>query len=80
MTLDRKLMAAEVKVSGQNFDHSAPQVLFDSHADSLATTPTKWGYSVSGDGKRFLISISPGAVADVPPLTVVVNWLAWVKK
>jgi hypothetical protein len=32
------------------------------------------------DGKRFLISTAPGADAELPPLTVVVNWLAGVKK
>jgi Tol biopolymer transport system component/predicted Ser/Thr protein kinase len=80
MTPDRKLMAAEVKASGPNFDHSAPQVLFDSHADDLAANPTMWSYAVSADGKRFLISVTPGAAAEAPPLTVVVNWLAAVKK
>ncbi len=80
MSLDRNLMAADIKMSGPNFDHGTPRILFDSHADNLAAGATTWAYAVSADGKRFLISVAPGTIAEAPPLTVVVNWLGSVKK
>ena len=38
------------------------------------------GYAPSADGKRFLMPVLQGALGGTPPLTVVVNWLAGVKK
>jgi hypothetical protein len=35
---------------------------------------------VSSDGKRFLIITTAGSRATSPPLTVVTNWLAGLKK
>ena len=78
VTTDRKLMAADIKETAQSFDHGTPHVLFDWRGD--ATSVTNFGYAVSPDGKRFLIAAAPGALAQAPPLTVVVNWLGAVKK
>jgi hypothetical protein len=38
------------------------------------------GVRTSSNGKRFLMPVSAGTQGETPPLTVVVNWLAWVKK
>jgi hypothetical protein len=38
------------------------------------------GYDVTADGNRFLINTTGGSVAASPPLTVVTNWTAGLKK
>ena len=79
--LDRKLMAVEVRATAQGFDRGTPQALFELRATvgggnaDLATS-----YAPSADGKRFLMTVAQGALGETPPLTVVVNWLAGVKK
>ena len=75
---DRRLMAVDVKATLQGFDRSTPQALFDSR--SVVGNNTAFGYAVSSDGKRFLMPVPAGALGEAPPLTVVVNWLGWVKK
>lgn len=75
---DRKLMAVEVKATAQSFDRSVPQALFDSR--SVVGSSTAFGYAPSADGKRFLMPVPAGALLEAPPLTVIVNWLGWVKK
>ena len=76
--LDRKLMAVEIKATAQGFDRGTPQTLFDSR--SVTVSSTAMGYAVSSDGKRFLMPVPAGALGEAPPLTVIVNWLGWVKK
>ena len=71
-------MAVEVKATAQTFDRGTPQALFDSR--STANSNLSFGYPVTSDGKRFLMAVAAGTSAETPPLTVVVNWLAWVKK
>jgi hypothetical protein len=78
MAPDRKLMAVEVKATAQSFDHGTPQALFESRAES--TSAANWSYMPSADGKRFLIATPASGRTEAPPLTVVVNWLAGVKK
>jgi hypothetical protein len=80
MAPDGKLMAVEVKATAATFDRATPQALFESRSDVPAGSGNVWGYVPSADGKRFLISTAPGAAAELPPLTVVVNWLTGVKK
>jgi hypothetical protein len=54
-------------------------VLFPTNL-SLATTPGfNRRYDVTADGDRFLMSV-PGGGPDSNPITVVVNWLAALKK
>jgi hypothetical protein len=77
-TDDRMLMAVEVKAGAQTFDRGTPQALFVSR--SSATSITSLEYAVTSDGKRFLMAIPAGMPGEMPPITVVVNWLAWVKK
>jgi hypothetical protein len=73
----RKLMAVEVKATAQTFDRGTPQALFESR--SSANSALSFGYAVTSDGKRFLMAVPAGTLGETP-LTVVVNWLAWVKK
>jgi len=80
MAPDRKLMAVEVRTTSTTFDRRAPQALFESRSDVVPLNPNIWGYVPSADGKRFLIGVAPGAIEQAPPLTVVVNWLAGVRK
>jgi Tol biopolymer transport system component len=76
---DGRLMAAEVKSTGTTFDRGAPQALFDLH-DVRTPGNNVWRYVASADGKRFLVTTSPGVGVEQSPLTVVVNWLASKKK
>ena len=72
-------MAVEIKAKEQTFDHGQPQALFESRSDVGSLSSFFWGYQPSADGKRFLISMTPGGGAEAAPLTVVVNWLGGVK-
>jgi Tol biopolymer transport system component len=70
---DGKLMAVEVK-GGSTFEAGAANPLFDTHFKVGATH----NYAVSGDGQRFLINDFNETSA--PPLTVVLNWTADLKR
>jgi hypothetical protein len=61
------------------FEVSAPETLFDSHAASINPGYNFFPYAVTADGKRFLVNTTVGDAVETP-LTVVVNWLAAVKK
>jgi hypothetical protein len=69
---DRKVMATNVNTSAM-FDHGIPKPLFE------ATLESAFGYDVSRDGKRFLMS-QPLAPNVTPSMTLIVNWYAAVKK
>jgi hypothetical protein len=45
-----------------------------------ASTNNLIEYDVTVDGKRFLITTASGAGATSPPLTLVMNWTAGLKK
>jgi hypothetical protein len=60
------------------FDAGAPVPLFDAHMAPILVS-REFQYDVTADGKRFLIN-TIGAVSSTPPLTVMVNWNAGVKK
>jgi serine/threonine protein kinase len=77
---DRKLMAVEVKATAQSFERGTPQALYESRNDIQAGGATNWGYIPTTDGRRFLTITASGERNDQAPLTVVVNWLAGVKK
>ena len=70
-------MAVEVKATTQTFEWGTPQPLFELRSSINATNEFLWGYVPSADGKRFLVAEIPGTNSDaqVPPLTVIVNWL-----
>jgi Tol biopolymer transport system component len=66
------LMAAAVTANGSRFDVGAVQRLFE-----VPMVDGYWPYDVSRDGQSFLVNTLEGAV---PPLTIVVNWPAGLKK
>jgi Tol biopolymer transport system component/tRNA A-37 threonylcarbamoyl transferase component Bud32 len=77
---DDRLMAVDVK-AGATFEHGSPRELFKTRIRPGGPQAYALHYDVAPDGKRFLIITRPAA-ADVtsPPITVVMNWLAGVKK
>jgi eukaryotic-like serine/threonine-protein kinase len=77
---DRKLMSVEVKPNTASLEHTTPQPLFELRINLAAFPQFIYRYVPAADGKRFLVSTEPDASSEAPPLTVVVNWLAGVKK
>ena len=70
---DRKLMAADVKLAGSNFEVSVPKPLFQTQIASYAIPRNR--YDVFGNGQRFLI-VTPRPETTLTPITVVANWTA----
>ncbi len=72
---DMKLMVVEVK-SGTKFEASVPRDLFD-----LRSIKGVGGnnYTVTGDGQRFLI-VTSLEETNAEPFTVVLNWMAGLKR
>jgi serine/threonine protein kinase/Tol biopolymer transport system component len=82
---DGKMMAVAVKaaISGPKpvFEPGTPEPLFDSHITGSTNAVFQYDYDVTADGKRFLVSTTGSAAsASAPPLTVVVNWSAGLRK
>lgn len=75
---DRKLMSVEVKTAGPSFDHSTAQPLFELRAN--VSDRYVYRYAPAPDGKRFLVSTELEGSDEAQPLTIVVNWLAAIKK
>ena len=76
------MMAVPVKTgvgTPASFEAGTPAALFDAHVLN-AGTAFQFEYDVTADGKRFLINTTGAAGASAPPLTVVLNWQAGVKK
>lgn len=76
------MMAVPVKaVTGikPSFEPGSPVALFDAHMASSAND-NLFEYDVTADGKRFLIDTTGATGAASPPLTVVTNWNAGLKK
>jgi hypothetical protein len=72
ISTDQKLMAVSIKL-GTSVEPGTPQELF---ADAGIT-----GYAPSPDGQRFLVNVPAGGeAATAPPITVVLNWTAGLKK
>jgi Tol biopolymer transport system component len=71
---DQKMMAANVKETGANFDADVPKPLFDTRMTDVADV----SFDVSKDG-RFLI---PAEVKESgnSPINVVIKWAAGLKK
>ena len=61
------------------FEAAVPQALFDVRTRNVPPRFNRFNYAVAADGKRFLVNTGVGDVTETP-LTVVVNWLAAVKK
>ncbi len=80
LTLDRKLMAVEMKMNPSSVEAGAAKFLFNAevpHAD-YGPTQQRNHYVVTADGKRFLIK-TPVGDATSAAITVVVNWTAELK-
>ena len=78
---DGRLMAVDVKTSAK-FEAGEPKALFDPQLLVRDSAEVYVHYDVTADGKRFLVN-SLNSAADGPaeaPITVVVNWLAGVKR
>jgi Tol biopolymer transport system component len=79
-TPDRKLMAVEVNGDGPTFKVGQAQPLFEIRVAAVDQSfPGNGYYTVTHDGKRFLVSSLP----DTPErqqINVVVNWMADFKK
>ena len=77
VSTDRKLMAVPVTTDGETFSAGVPQALFP--IDIVEpNAPYPNDYAVSADGQRFLINTQVDRPS--PPLTVVLNWAAGLKK
>ncbi len=82
LAADGKLMAVETQTA-PTFEAGAPRALFDPQI-SRGRMPAwvYYRYDVTADGKRFLVSSGPAALESSAsaPITVVVNWLAALKR
>jgi serine/threonine-protein kinase len=70
---DNKLMVVDVKITGDAVQRSAPRALF-----TLPIIDNGWSPYDTIDGQRFLVRAVPQQAS--PPLTVIVNWPALLKK
>jgi eukaryotic-like serine/threonine-protein kinase len=71
---DGMLTAVAIE-AGSTFEKGAPRPLFQ----TMFRGGVYASYTVSHDGKRFLINVPPG-VEDVTPITVVMSWPALLRK
>jgi eukaryotic-like serine/threonine-protein kinase len=81
LTADRNLMAASVELSrsaSEPFQVGQPKLLL-SVPPVFSNGFARRSYAVSSDGQQFLITDAGGAGSS-PPLTVVLNWQAGLKK
>ena len=74
---DGQLMSSAVKTGGAEFEFAAPKALFKTRM--LASGTNYHELNVAPDGQRFLIGTLVGDTKAAPP-TVILNWLAEVKK
>jgi hypothetical protein len=73
---DGKLMAVDVSTSGTTFHTGIPKMMFDSQVGGRYF----WvNYAVAPDGQRFLFAM-PAEHQTAPPMTVILNWAAGLKK
>ena len=74
--------AATVRTAGGYFESDAPHDLFRLPAGrERGYDASDRGYDASADGQRFLVlAAGAGSTANSSPLTVVVNWQAWLNK
>jgi len=77
LAADSKLMAVDVKTDGA-FEAGAPRPLFEIHSP-FAAGRSAINYVTAADGQRFLVRLAVEQ-SSTPPITVVVNWAAGVKK
>ena len=73
-SLDGKLMSVDIQ-AGKGVQAGAPKELFETLPPTLS--PGDF-YDVSADGQRFLVTLP--ANQGTPPLSLVVNWTAGLRK
>jgi hypothetical protein len=81
LAADRKLIATPVELgrsASEPFREGLPKALITVPPVFFGGFATR-SYAVSNDGQRFLITDAGGTRND-PPLTVVLNWQAGLKK
>lgn len=72
-------MAVDVKPNGTTIETGIPRPLFQTRNTGSDFTNGK--YDVTPDGERFLVLQPPASEPSaVPPIAVVVNWLAATQK
>jgi hypothetical protein len=71
LSLDLRLMAVEIKSSGEILEPGVPALLFEPH-------PLPTFFDAAADGQRFLVMSS--GVEQSPPITLVQNWAPALKK
>jgi Tol biopolymer transport system component len=78
---DNKLMAATVDTKGSAFAVVAVRALFEVHrrVAGYRGFGSSFNYDVSPDGQRFLVN-AVGSEQMAAPITVIVNWMAALKK
>jgi Tol biopolymer transport system component len=69
---DNKLMTVDLKITGDSVQRSTPRALF-----TLPIIDNGWSPYDSIDGQRFLVRAVP---QQAPPMTVIVNWPALLKR
>ena len=76
-----RLNAVPVKTAGPKsaFEVGAPESLFETRLRATASIPLGWDYDVTADAKRFLVRSSRDQSTQ-PPLVVVTNWQAGVRR
>jgi hypothetical protein len=69
---DEEVMASEVNGSGAAFQTGIPKPLFK--------VRSSYPWDVNADGARFLFPVLAGGETTPSPFTVVLNWMALLKK
>ena len=71
----KRLMAVDVNTEGQNFDFGIPKPLFEVR---LEVEGRRSRYQVAANGQKFLVNVPLESTS--PPITVVTNWTAGLKR
>jgi hypothetical protein len=81
ISADNKLMVATVDAKGSAFAVVAVRALFEVHrrVAGYRGFGSSFNYDVSPDGQRFLVN-AVGSEQMTAPITLVVNWMAALKK
>jgi eukaryotic-like serine/threonine-protein kinase len=70
---NQKMISVPVRINGATIEPGTPKELFG--------VPGANGFAVSRDGQRFLVNLPAGGEsAAAPPMTVITNWQAGLKK
>ena len=83
ISADSKLVSVEVAAASGSFQAGIPKALFAAPIFGGATVLNVTRYDVTADGKKFLINSLPTettSAAPSPPIIVVLNWAAGLKR